>query len=86
MATDEFRGAAIPLLSRARDETAAVMCAESLPERCHRRLLADWLTVRGVEVVHILDETRTRHHQLPDFARLECKRLIYDGGQMALLS
>ncbi|HEX6198979.1 MAG TPA: DUF488 family protein, partial [Thermoanaerobaculia bacterium] len=70
---------------RAREATAAVMCAEALPERCHRRLLADWLTVHGAAVVHILDETRTRPHALPGFARVEGDRLIYDGGQMELL-
>jgi uncharacterized protein (DUF488 family) len=85
METDEFREAAAVLLDRARDATAAVMCAEALPERCHRRLLADWLTVHGAEVVHILDETRTRPHELPDFARVEGERLIYDGGQIELL-
>jgi uncharacterized protein (DUF488 family) len=85
METDEFREAAAVLLDRARDATAAVMCAEALPERCHRRLLADWLTVHGAEVVHILDETRTRPHELPDFARVEGERLLYDGGQMELL-
>lgn len=85
METDEFREAAAVLLDRAREATAAVMCAEALPERCHRRLLADWLTVHGAEVIHILDETRTRLHEIPDFARVEGERLIYDGGQMGLL-
>jgi uncharacterized protein (DUF488 family) len=85
METDEFREAAAVLLERAREATAAVMCAEALPERCHRRLLADWLTVQGTEVVHVLDEHRTRPHELPEFARVEGDRLIYDGGQMELL-
>lgn len=85
MESDEFREAAAALLERAREATAAVMCAEALPERCHRRLLSDWLTIRGVEVVHILDEARTRAHRLPDFACVEGDRLVYDGGQMALL-
>lgn len=85
MDTEEFEAAAATLLERAREATAAVMCAEALPERCHRRLLADWLTVRGVEVVHVLGETRARPHQVPDFARVEGERLVYDGGQMPLL-
>ena len=85
MDTEEFEAAAATLLERAREATAAVMCAEALPERCHRRLLSDWLTVRGVEVVHVLGETRARPHQLPDFARVEGERLVYDGGQMPLL-
>ena len=86
METGEFREAAETLLERARETTAAVMCAEALPERCHRRLLADWLTVRGAEVVHLLDRERTRPHELPEFARVEeGGRLVYDGGQMELL-
>lgn len=85
METDEFRRAAATLVERAREATAAVMCAEALPERCHRRLLADWLTVRGLQVVHLLDERRTRPHRLPDFARVDGERLVYDGGQMELL-
>lgn len=85
MDTAEFEAAAATLLERAREATSAVMCAEALPERCHRRLLSDWLTVRGVEVVHVLSETRARPHQLPDFARVEGERLVYDGGQMPLL-
>lgn len=86
METQEFREEAETLLERGREAAAAVMCAEALPERCHRRLLADWLTVRGVEVLHILDRERTRRHELPDFARVEeGTRLVYDGGQMDLL-
>lgn len=85
METDEFREAAAVVLDRAQKATAAVMCAEALPERCHRRLLADWLTVRGLQVVHLLDERRTRPHRLPDFARVDGERLVYDGGQMELL-
>lgn len=85
MDTGGFEEAAQRLLERARQATVAVMCAEALPERCHRRLLSDWLTVRGVEVVHVLDATRTRPHQLPDFVRVEGGRLVYDGGQLGLL-
>ena len=85
MDTEEFQEAAAELVARARETTAAVMCAEALPERCHRRLLSDWLTVRGVEVVHVLGETRSRGHRLPEFARVEGERLVYDGGQMDLL-
>lgn len=50
-----------------------------------RRFPADWLTVRGLQVVHLLDERRTRPHRLPDFARVDGERLVYDGGQMELL-
>jgi uncharacterized protein (DUF488 family) len=101
MDTPEFERAARELLERARDRFTAILCAEARPEQCHRRLIADWLVVRGVEasaspggrggagdveaqVVHLLDRTRTTLHRLPDFARVEEGRLIYDGGQLSL--
>lgn len=80
----EFEEAIGALVAWASERPAAVMCAEALPERCHRRLIADWLTARGDEVVHLLDETRSRPHEIPDFARVEGGRLIYDGGQPSL--
>lgn len=85
MESEEFRDAAATLVARAAERRAAVLCAEALPERCHRRLIADWLTARGHEVVHLLDERRTRRHELPDFARVVDGRLLYDGGQLGLL-
>jgi uncharacterized protein (DUF488 family) len=83
--TPEFEQAARTLIERARDRTAAVMCAEALPERCHRRLIADWLKAQGHEVIHLLDERRARPHELPGFARVVNGRLLYDGGQLGLL-
>lgn len=85
MDTEPFERAMATVLERAREHRTAVLCAEALPERCHRRLIADWLTARGVEVIHLLDATRTRRHELPDFARVESERVIYDGGQPSLL-
>ena len=84
MDTEAFDSALRALLEQAAERPTAVMCAEALPHRCHRRLIADRLTAQGHEVVHLLDEKRTQPHQLPDFARTEKGRVIYDGGQMAL--
>ena len=84
MDTGEFERAAAELLERARDRFTAILCAEARPEQCHRRLIADWLVVHGVEVVHLIDRDRAAAHRLPDFARVEDGRLIYDGGQISI--
>ncbi len=54
----------------------AVMCAEAVPWRCHRQLLADAFTVRGWTVRHILDD-RCEEHRLPPFARPDGARIVY---------
>lgn len=79
METEEFRTALDDLMEWAGEAPTAVMCAEALPFRCHRRLLADALLVHGFEVVHILAPGRAEHHELPVFARIEGDRLVYDG-------
>jgi len=53
-----------------------LMCAEAVPWRCHRQLLADALLVRGWSVRHIMDDG-CHAHKLPAFARLEGMRIIY---------
>jgi uncharacterized protein (DUF488 family) len=56
----------------------ALICAEALPHRCHRRLIADALVVRGAEVVHILGPRRTERHVLNPHAHvLEDGRIRY---------
>jgi len=82
--SDEFGSAARTLLDEAATRRTAMMCAEARWVSCHRRLIADWLTARGHEVVHIADGRRTEPHRLPSFARVEDGRLVYDGGQQAL--
>lgn len=54
----------------------ALMCAEAVPWRCHRQLLADAFTVRGLAVRHIMDND-CRPHALPEFARPYGKKIIY---------
>jgi hypothetical protein len=54
------------------------MCAESLPWRCHRSLLADAFLARGWNAFEILSEKEARPRKLPPFARLEGTRVIYD--------
>jgi uncharacterized protein (DUF488 family) len=58
----------------------AVMCAELLWWRCHRRIIADVLTSLGVPVVHIRDEITAEAHRLAPPARLVGGRLTYAAG------
>jgi uncharacterized protein (DUF488 family) len=53
------------------------MCAELLWWRCHRALIADVLCVRGIEVVHILDERQAVPHPYTSAARVVQGRLSY---------
>jgi len=64
-----------------------VMCSESLWWRCHRRLLADFVSVaRGVEVRHLMHDGRVEAHRPSPGLRLrDDGLLVYDGGQAALL-
>lgn len=77
MDTDDFAQALEALESVARQRRTAVMCAEAVWWRCHRRLLADALTVRGWTVWHILSEAAPCQHELTPFAVVDGLRLSY---------
>lgn len=64
MATDAFRAAAARLLDLGARRRTAILCAERLYWRCHRRLLCDFLTAQGATVEHILDRDEVRPHRL----------------------
>ncbi len=65
MSTPAFRGALAELESRARaGEALAIMCAETVWWRCHRRLIADALTLDNFTVEHLIDRLPGRRHQL----------------------
>ena len=57
----------------------AIMCAEAVPWRCHRSLIADALTARGIQVEHILSATTRKPHTYNAFARVEGERITYPG-------
>lgn len=76
MSTPEFRSAIDALL--ASDATTAIMCAEAVPWRCHRNLVADELTRRGHEVVHITGVGASHPHKMNPMARVEGDHLVYD--------
>jgi uncharacterized protein (DUF488 family) len=80
MASDAFRGALDRVLGAARETPTAVMCAEAVPWRCHRQLIADAAVARGWRVLHVLDERRADEHALRAEARvLEDGTVIYPG-------
>ncbi len=64
MGTDEFQNGVLELLSLARGDHTAIMCAERFFWKCHRRLLSDFLVARRVKVDHILDVGNLRPHEL----------------------
>lgn len=67
MATEPFRKGIRELLSAAAKSRTAIMCAEKLFWKCHRRLLSDYLTAQGVQVVHITEPGQSSIHTItPD--------------------
>ena len=76
MATPEFHAAIDELLAVAAEQRTAVMCAEAVPWRCHRSLVADALVARGVQVLHILD-SGTAPHALTPFAVVDGTEVRY---------
>jgi uncharacterized protein (DUF488 family) len=79
METDEFDQALSDLCSWAEEAPTAVMCAEALWWKCHRRLISDALEAQGVAVWHI-DATGTRkRHELSEFARIHEAKVSYPG-------
>ena len=87
MRTDAFLTAVDQVLALASERSTAVMCAESLWWRCHRRMLADFVTAaRGQEVHHLMHDGRLEEHRLSPGLRLrEDGLLVYDAGQSPLL-
>jgi uncharacterized protein (DUF488 family) len=78
MESVEFRDVLTRLIETARDTPTAVMCAESLWRRCHRRMLADALIARGCDVQHIGEGGRLQPHRLHPAARMVGQEVIYD--------
>jgi uncharacterized protein (DUF488 family) len=77
MLTPEFEAGLEELLERIDGARACLMCAEAVPWRCHRSLIADALVVRRVDVEHILSGSRTQRHELHDWAHVEGTRITY---------
>jgi uncharacterized protein (DUF488 family) len=77
MQSPEFASALEELMGLAIQDHIAIMCAEAVPWRCHRNLIADALVARGVEVAHIMSAAPANTHALTPFAKLEGTRVTY---------
>jgi uncharacterized protein (DUF488 family) len=85
--TAEFRASLDSLRELARDHRVAVMCAEAVWWRCHRRIIADYLIAGGAAVVHILDKGKLEPARLTEGAVARADgTLLYaaDQGRLAL--
>jgi uncharacterized protein (DUF488 family) len=85
MQTTAFQDAVDALVRMGREKRTAIMCAEAVPWRCHRSLVADALEVRGVPAVEILSATNWRMHGLTPFAHVEGTTITYPPEQPKLL-
>jgi len=85
METAEFTSGIARLRERADSHGAtAIMCAEAVWWRCHRSLIADYLKVQGIEVIHIIDANKTEAHPFTSAARVIDRKLDYSGKQPEL--
>jgi uncharacterized protein (DUF488 family) len=79
MGTRDFDDALTALIAWSEAAPTAIMCAEAVWWRCHRRLVADALVARGIEVRHIISAADPRPHVLTEFGRIEGGRVTYPG-------
>jgi uncharacterized protein (DUF488 family) len=77
MQTEEFQSALEQLMAYGTGTSTAIMCAETVPWRCHRSLIADALASKGWEVRHIMSPEKATPHVLTSFAHFEKERLTY---------
>ncbi len=77
MQTEEVEKNLEALIPLARRKQICLMCAEAVPWRCHRSLIADALRVRGFSVSHIMSKSQPQPHRLTPFARVDETRITY---------
>src|SRR3954447_12932318 len=84
MQTDEFLTALDDLIEAASRRATAIMCAEAVPWRCHRSLIADAMLVRGWRVLDVMSPTSAKPHKLTPFARVNGTQITYPPEQATL--
>ena len=77
MLTPEFAAALRKLIELATADQVAIMCAEAVPWRCHRSLVADALTVRGILAEEIISRTKRAPHKITSFAKVRGTKITY---------
>ena len=85
MQTAEFAQGLDELMALSRKKRTVIMCAEAVPWRCHRSLVADALSVRGIPVIEILSATNYRDRKLTPFAHVAGTAITYPADQGSLL-
>jgi uncharacterized protein (DUF488 family) len=81
MSTPDFAAGLARAMKLAKAKPSALMCAEAVPWRCHRSLVADALVVRGMEVQDIVGASRPKPHELTPFARVHGLHITYPTDQ-----
>jgi uncharacterized protein (DUF488 family) len=77
MQTPDFETGLERMLKLAREKKSAIMCAEAVPWRCHRSLIADALSARGIPAAHIVSASKPRPHKLTSFAKVRGHQVTY---------
>ena len=77
MLTEEFEESLEKLIDLVQRKRVCLMCAEAVPWRCHRSLIADALQVRGITVGHIMGKSQLQLHKLTPFARVDGTQITY---------
>jgi uncharacterized protein (DUF488 family) len=75
--TPEFESGLEELIELSKGRRTAIMCAEAVPWRCHRSMIADALTARGTAVEHIMSKGSRNPHSYTPFAKIEDGRVTY---------
>lgn len=81
ISTEEFEQGVAKLHALANDATLALMCAEAVPWRCHRSIVADVLCARGAQVEHIMSSGRSSVHRLTPFAHVRGQQVTYPAAE-----
>jgi len=79
MQTLPFEQGLNELQKLSKKQLVAIVCAEAVPWRCHRSLIADALTVRGIGVFHIMSRISASKHQLTPWAQVRGNQITYPG-------
>ena len=77
MQTPQFQENLNRLIDIIKDKPTVIMCAETLPWRCHRSLIGDALLVLNIEVIDIINEKTSKPHLLTSFAKVKGNRIVY---------
>lgn len=81
--SDEFEEGLDRLMALSRTRRCAIMCAEAVWWRCHRRIITDYLLLRDVEVFHIMDKDKVNKAILNPAAKVQGLKLTYPAAQVS---